>query len=57
MHVPGGRAVGDDRDGLVGRMGRIVFDLHVQNGGQPAKPLGPDAERVHLFVQLQTKLL
>jgi hypothetical protein len=36
-------------------MRREVADLHVQHCGQPAQPLGADAERIDLFPNLQTQ--
>ena len=38
-------------------MGRVVFDLHIQNRGQAAEPLGTNTQLIHLVKQFQTQLL
>jgi len=57
MHVPGGGAVGDQGHRQRSGVGRVVEDFYVQHRGQPAQPLGADAQRVDLLVQLQPQRL
>ncbi len=54
--VAGCGAVGDHRDGQVGRMGGVVEDLDVEDGGEAAEALGADAEAVDLLVELDAEL-
>ncbi len=50
-------AVWNHGDRLAGRVRRIHLDLDVEHGSQPAQALCPNAERVHLVVQLDAQLL
>jgi len=49
MQMAGGGAVGDQRDRQVGGVGRVILDLYIEHGGEPAQALRADAERVDLF--------
>ena len=55
MGVPGGGAVGNDGDGLVGGMGGEVFHFDVQHRGQATQALGADAQAIDLVEQLQAQ--
>ena len=54
--MPGGGTVRNDSDRLVGRVGRVVLHLHIQNGGQATEALGANTEIVDLVEQLQAQL-
>ena len=56
MHVPRGGAVRDHGHGLGRRVRGVFEDLHIEHGGQAAQPLRADAERIHLFVELDAQL-
>jgi hypothetical protein len=51
------RAVGDHRHRLARGMARPVEDLDVENGRKPAEPLGADAKRIDLVIDLDAQRL
>src|SRR5690606_36015073 len=55
VRVAGSGTVGNNRHRLVGRVGGVILDFHIQNGGQATQPLGANAQLVHLLKQLQTQ--
>ena len=55
--MAGGRAVGDHRHRLVGRVGGVFPHLQIQHRGQPPQALGADAQGIDLLEQFQTQLL
>ena len=57
MHVTGGCAVGNHRHRQARRVGGVVEDLDVEHGGEAAKALGADAERVDLVEQFEAQFL
>ena len=57
MHMPGGCAVGDDGDGLVGRVGREILYLYIQHGGETAQALCADAQLIDLLIQFEPQFL
>ena len=57
MRVARGSAVGNHGDRLAGGVGRVELDLDVEHGGQPAKALRTDAQRVDFVKQLQAHFL
>ena len=57
MRMARGRAVGDHRHRLAGRVRRVHLDLHVEHRGQAAQALRADAQRVDLLVQLDAQRL
>ena len=56
MRMPRGRAVGNHRDGQVGRVRRRVEHLHIEHSRQPAQSLRADAQAVHLVVKFDAQL-
>ena len=57
MRVPRGGTVRDNRHRLVGGVRRVILDLDVHHRGQPAEPLGTDAQAIDLVVQLEPQFL
>ena len=55
MRVARGGAVGDHRNGFGGGVRRPAFDLDVENGGEAAKALCADAERIDLVEDLDAQ--
>ena len=55
--MAGGGAVWNHRDRQRGGMGGIVQNLDVEYGGQAAKPLSADAQRVNFLHQLEPQFL
>ena len=55
--MAGCRAVRDHRHRQARRMRRVVADLDIEHGAQPAEPLGTDAKLVHPAKQLDAQLL
>ena len=57
MRVAGRGAIGDHGDRFRRGVRRPILDLDVEHGGEAAKPLRADAERVDLFIQLDAQFL
>ena len=55
VNVAGCRAVRDHRHRQVGGVGRVIKNLHVEDGGQPTQPLCADPQRVDLFVEFEAQ--